>query len=201
MSKWYYSHQDERLGPIELNELRKSIQEGKVNPNELAWTDGMTDWQPIHTLPELLPQSPPVQQRLPVRPYEAPSRTQQNIDRRYRDDESSRTDYDEVRPNRAGLQPHRATLVFVLGLLGVIFCVMFWIGSPLFFGLTIPAFIMGKKDLKAIKEGRMDPSGEGLTRAGYVLGIVGTILASLCSVGAIGYVAFFAFMVATGKIK
>jgi hypothetical protein len=35
---------------------------------------------------------------------------------------------------------------------------------------------MGSWDLREIREGRMDPEGEGMTRAGQVCGIVATIL-------------------------
>ena len=36
---------------------------------------------------------------------------------------------------------------------------------------------MGSKELKEMAAGRMDRSGEGITRAGQIIGIVATILA------------------------
>jgi hypothetical protein len=36
---------------------------------------------------------------------------------------------------------------------------------------------MGNNDLREIDAGRMDPSGRGLTQAGKICGMVGTILA------------------------
>lgn len=62
-----------------------------------------------------------------------------------------------------GLAPHRGVLILTLGILGIIIC------AP----LGIPAYLMGKNDLAAIRAGRMDPSGLGLTQAGHVLGIIG----------------------------
>jgi len=65
----------------------------------------------------------------------------------------------------AGTEPHRATLVFVLGLLSILIC-----------GLLGPvALIMGKGDLAKMDAGQMDPSGKGLTQAGWICGIIGTV--------------------------
>lgn len=66
-------------------------------------------------------------------------------------------------PSRA----HRAGTVLTLGILGL---------TPgigiLPFG--IPAWVMAAGDLKAMKSGRMDPSGRGRTQAALVCGIVAT---------------------------
>jgi hypothetical protein len=52
---------------------------------------------------------------------------------------------------------------------GIVCCIIF----------GILAWVMGGGDLKEMAEGRMDPSGEGLTKAGKILGIVGCVLAIL----------------------
>lgn len=64
------------------------------------------------------------------------------------------------------ITPHRGTLILILGILG-------WLSCP-FFGLG--AWILGSSDLRAMREGRMDPSGEALTQAGRVMGMIQTIL-------------------------
>ncbi|MBL9151343.1 MAG: hypothetical protein JNK37_02605 [Verrucomicrobiales bacterium] len=64
------------------------------------------------------------------------------------------------------MQPHRGTLILVLGILGIVLC-------PI---CGIIAWVMGNGDLKAIAAGQMDPTGEGLTKAGKICGIVATIL-------------------------
>jgi len=64
------------------------------------------------------------------------------------------------------LKPHRGVLILVLGILGIVCC----------FILGIIAWVMGNNDLKEIAAGRMDPSGQGLTQAGKICGIVGVIL-------------------------
>ena len=42
--------------------------------------------------------------------------------------------------------------------------------------LGIVAWILGSKDLNSMAKGDMDPAGEGMTRAGKVLGIIATVL-------------------------
>jgi len=63
-------------------------------------------------------------------------------------------------------KPHRGGLVLTFGILGFVCCGF----------LGIAAWIMGSADLKEIRAGRMDPSGQGLTQAGMILGIITTIL-------------------------
>ncbi len=69
-------------------------------------------------------------------------------------------------PVSAPLRPHRGILILVLGILGLILCPPF----------GIAAWLMGNSDLREIRQGYMDPSGEGLTQGGRICGIVGTIL-------------------------
>jgi len=54
----------------------------------------------------------------------------------------------------------------VLGILGINF-----------FPLGIAAWVMGNNDLHEMNAGRMDESGRGMTSAGRVCGIIGTLLA------------------------
>jgi predicted RNA-binding Zn-ribbon protein involved in translation (DUF1610 family) len=60
------------------------------------------------------------------------------------------------------LAPHRGGLILALGILGWVVC----------FPLGIAAWVMGSSDLREMAAGRMDPQGEGLTRAGKILGAV-----------------------------
>ena len=66
-----------------------------------------------------------------------------------------------------GLKPHRGTMILIFGILGIVCCLIF----------GILAWVMGGNDLKEMAEGRMDPAGEGLTKAGKIMGIVGCVLA------------------------
>lgn len=67
------------------------------------------------------------------------------------------------------VKPHRGAVVLVLGILGLLLC----------FILGIVAWVMGTGDLHEMAEGRMDPSGRGLTQAGKILGIIATCLGIL----------------------
>lgn len=68
-----------------------------------------------------------------------------------------------------GMKPHRGGMILTFGILGIVCCIIF----------GILAWVMGGSDMKEMAEGRMDPSGEGLTKAGKILGIVGCALAIL----------------------
>lgn len=63
----------------------------------------------------------------------------------------------------------QATASLVLGILGIVCC-----------GVMAPiAWYMGKKELDAIGRGELPGTGEGLAKAGMILGIVGTALLGL----------------------
>ncbi len=72
-------------------------------------------------------------------------------------------------PRTAGagmVQPHRGAMLLTFGILSLVICFIF----------GIVAWVMANADLKAMAEGRMDRSGEGLTKAGKILGIVSVAL-------------------------
>ena len=64
------------------------------------------------------------------------------------------------------MKPHRATLILVLGILGLVLC------APL--GLV--AWIMGNGDLKEMDAGAMDSTGRSTTNGGRICGMIATIL-------------------------
>ena len=64
--------------------------------------------------------------------------------------------------------PHRGVVILVLGILA-------WSCSCPLFG--IPAWVMGSHDLREMRAGRMDRSGESLTQIGRILGMVNVIIA------------------------
>lgn len=79
------------------------------------------------------------------------------------------------------MKPHRGTLILVLGILSIVLCA---ICGPI-------AWIMGNGDIREMKAGRMDPEGMGLTTAGKICGIVGTVFMIL---GLIYIVVMFLFV-------
>ena len=62
------------------------------------------------------------------------------------------------------MKSHRAVLILVFGILGFVIC-------P-FFGVA--AWVMGNNDLQEMANGRMDPSGRDMTKAGRICGMVAT---------------------------
>jgi hypothetical protein len=64
------------------------------------------------------------------------------------------------------LTPHRGGMILAFGILGLIVCLPF----------GIAAWVMGNTDLRAMDAGTMDPSGQGLTQAGKILGIVTVVM-------------------------
>jgi hypothetical protein len=71
------------------------------------------------------------------------------------------------------MKPHRGVLILVLGILSFFIC------GPIMGPI---AWIMGNNDLKEMKAGTMDPTGEGMTNAGKICGMIATFLtiALLC---------------------
>ena len=96
-------------------------------------------------------------------------------DRRRRDRYDDDDAFDIARPERIRNEfaPHRGGVILALGLVSLVGG-MSMCGLPAVVGPF--AWVMGSNDLREIREGRMDPSGEGMTRAGQVCGIVGTVI-------------------------
>jgi hypothetical protein len=63
------------------------------------------------------------------------------------------------------MKPHRGAQILVFGIVGLIMC------PP----LGIAAWFMGDSDLEKMKNRNMDSSGRDLTKAGRILGIIGTV--------------------------
>ena len=92
-----------------------------------------------------------------------------------RDDDYDDRDDDDYprrrRRRRLDCEPHRGATILVFGILGFVICGIIF--GPL-------AWAMGSSDLRKIREGQMDPEGEGMTKAGMICGIIATILNIAC---------------------
>ena len=97
-------------------------------------------------------------------------------------------DLDEERParrsrrDRGNYAPHRGGMILAFGIISLVATftgVLSLVGLP----LGIVAWILGSKDLKAIRDGTMDPEGQSTTQIGFILGIIGTILNLLWTIG------------------
>jgi len=85
------------------------------------------------------------------------------------------------------IKAHRGVMLLIFGILGLVCCFIF----------GILAWVMGSSDLKAMAAGQMDPTGEGLTKAGKILGIIGCVLSLLW----LFWMLFFGGMAALGALR
>jgi hypothetical protein len=98
-----------------------------------------------------------------------------------RRDDDYDADDDGYDDRYGGVEPHRGTVVLVLGVLSLMAC-----------GLLGPvAWAMGSTDLKKMRAGRMDDRGEGETKAGYICGMIATIM---MGIGVVLMVVWFLFV-------
>jgi hypothetical protein len=125
-----------------------------------------------------------------------PARSQSRREHEFDDDDRDRPhrrrpadedDEDGDRPSRRRLEAHRGGMILVFGILAIVGVASIPFG-PL-------AWILGNADLKAMRAGRMDPSGESQTNLGRILGMISTLLIVVSLF--IGCV-FFVFMVLLG---
>ncbi len=49
MKQYYYYSGTEKFGPMSLSELKTR----NIGPNTLVWHEGLSDWKPANTIPEL----------------------------------------------------------------------------------------------------------------------------------------------------
>ena len=144
--QWYYANEGQQLGPVSNADLKKLVAISQVLPETLIWREGMSDWLPANSLPELFA-TDPVDSR-EMLPFIQPPVSQPHI--------QGPTDHMQI-------EPHRAGLILTLGIIGLFIPIV-----------GIPAWIMGNSDLAKINKGTMDPSGKGQTKTGMVLGIIDT---------------------------
>ncbi|MSU77650.1 MAG: hypothetical protein EXS16_06090 [Gemmataceae bacterium] len=88
--------------------------------------------------------------------------------RRRDDDDKEDDDRDRERgrhPIKRNFMPHKGEMILIFGLMSLILPAF-----SVIFGLM--AWIMGGSDLREMREGRMDPNGEGMTQAGRIMGMV-----------------------------
>lgn len=57
---WYYAHGDKEQGPVTLAQLKGLLSSGKIQPDDLVWKDGLDDWVPSESVPELKAGEAPV---------------------------------------------------------------------------------------------------------------------------------------------
>lgn len=70
-SSWFYAQNGARKGPVPFSTLQDLFQQG-LSPSSLVWTEGMEQWIPASSIPELInsgpvsPYAPPVTDIVPA---------------------------------------------------------------------------------------------------------------------------------------
>jgi len=94
-----------------------------------------------------------------------------------------------VTPPQQYPEGSESTTALVLGILGIVVC-----------GILGPfAWYIGNREVRAIDEGRRDPSNRGSANAGKILGIVGTVLLGLGVI--VGIVVLLFVIVASTEVS
>jgi hypothetical protein len=98
-----------------------------------------------------------------------------------------RDDYDEDYGyrRRRDTEPHRGGTVLAMGIISLAGILVIW-GVPIIFGII--GWVMGSTDLRKMRNNQMDPEGEGMTRAGWVCSIIGTLLNLLLILACGGFI-------------
>ena len=156
--RWHMQGPDGgQYGPVTRADLDQWVRDGRVNAQCQLLQEGWTTWQPAaQVYPQLSGGSSSRNSSLnnAANPYANPTL-------------SGAAGYSAATGGNYGyVKPHRGNLILILGILSIVFCQF----------VGIPAWLMGSQDLKEMKAGLMDPSGEGMTQAGRVCGIVGCVI-------------------------
>ena len=75
-AEWYFAEDGEQLGPISEADLRKKVEQKKVQADDLIWREGMEDWLPAAqvTALKLFPKKPkPARKSSPTAENRAPA--------------------------------------------------------------------------------------------------------------------------------
>jgi hypothetical protein len=122
-----------------------------------------------------------------------PARSRPGDDRREPDRDVRRSRFDEFdRQPRRDTEPHRGTIILVLGILSLV-CLTglcFWVPNIIGVVLGIIGWWMGHIDLNKMKAGSMDPEGQGMTQAGWICSMLGTVLNLLVTLACGAYFVF-----------
>lgn len=151
--QWYYATGGQQQGPVDAEVLRQLMAMGQLQPADLVWRQGMENWQPAASIPDLIPMETASAAAVPVAapeypmPYRMPGQPQM-----------APLPYAQATPNSQG----KATTAFVLSLVGL-FC----------FGIVLgPIAIVLAVKAKAQMARTGDYQGSGLATAALIIGVV-----------------------------
>ena len=170
-------------GPVSRAELDEWYRDGRIAAESELQQQGATGWvKAISVYPSLGNTRSPAATTSPfargATPHPVAARTHP---------------VSVARPAFVGA-PHRAGMILAFGIISWVTCMSFCVFINLGFGIA--AWVMGRADLAAMREGRMDPSGQPSTQAGMILGMVNVI--DFCSAAALYVMLFVTGAIAEG---
>ncbi len=77
-AQWYYTDQGQRVGPVSPTQLKELATSGRLQPSDMVWKEGMSEWAAASKVKGLFPtttQAPPPPPPLPTLPA-SPGTTQ-----------------------------------------------------------------------------------------------------------------------------
>ncbi len=160
---WYvHLPSGQRAGPLQRAELDQWIADGRLNRECQVLEEGWEQWKWADEVFPGIGNAGGGQTPVSNNPYASPQSAS-----------------GQTGTMNAYLKPHRGGLILTFGILSLLSC-MFSLLCSVFgfvgFGFSISAWIMANADLREIRGGTMDPSGEGQTSVGRILSIIHIVL-------------------------
>jgi len=146
MAEWLANINQQQYGPVDETTLQSWVTQGRLGPGDLIWSQGMAQWVQAVTV--------------------FPNWFGQNPPPLTGGMSAPGMPGGAYATPTTGVKPHRGTMILVFGILGIVCCFIF----------GIVAWVMGNGDLREMREGRMDPSGQGTTNGGRICGIIAVVL-------------------------
>jgi hypothetical protein len=128
MADWYYAKDGERHGPVTSAQLRQMAQSGELQPNDMVFKEGGTQWIVASSVNNLFPGG-----GVSARPSSGSARPERGRDR---DRDEGSLDFDDGdddrgpirRPPRTGGSAFMDVLMFRRMIAPILIIVLFWIG-------------------------------------------------------------------------
>lgn len=190
MSQWYYAHGGQQKGPVPISELQRLASAGDFDPeNDLVWREGMDDWKPAVTVPEL------------AADFRKPS-TDTLVESETTVGHSQPSAVPTFNPNPAPVPmaqapaatgPAKSGLAvgsMVCGIIAFLTCFLWCAGMP----LGIAALALGFIALSKIKQEPAGYTGKGFAKTGIVLGF-------LALLGAVAFTAFAMYLASLDPVE
>src|SRR5688572_26603528 len=57
--RWFYAQDDNRLGPVAVEQIAQLVMKGEIPRDALVWRHGLTDWTEATRIPEIASLLPP----------------------------------------------------------------------------------------------------------------------------------------------